>query len=109
VRRSVKLLLCAVGLAVVVLLFLFPVHSLIAQHDQISADQRRLKGLSQENQQLARQVALLQTPGQIQRIARGQYGLVKPGQRAFGIVPPSSPPTTKPSSKPRTTTLTTLP
>ena len=98
VRLAVKLGLGTVAVVVVILLFLFPVHTLIAQHNQSSADQRRLKGLSQENKQLNNQAALLQTPGEIQRIARSQYGLVKPGQRAFAILPPTSPPTT---AKPR--------
>jgi cell division protein FtsB len=106
-RWAVKLLLGAVGLAAVVLLFLLPVHTLLYQHDQTNAAKARLKGLSQENQQLARQAALLQNPGEIQRIARSQYGLVLPGQRAYGIVPP--PPSKAAPAKPKSTTTTTKP
>ncbi len=87
-RRAVKALFAAVVVAGVVLLFVFPVRTLIDQRDQTSTAERQLRGLTAENEQLSNTAAQLQSPAAIQQIARQQYGLVKPGEKAYGIVPP---------------------
>ena len=57
--------------------------------------------LDQQNAQLAAEAAKLQTNAEIERLARSQYHLVRPGEQAFAILPPPStgrsPATTAPS------------
>jgi hypothetical protein len=44
--------------------------------------------LSAENAKLDQRRQQLQTDAEIERLAREQYGLVKPGEEAFAILPP---------------------
>ena len=43
--------------------------------------------LDQENDALASRVAALQTPEEIERVARQQYGMVRPGEQAYSVLP----------------------
>ncbi|MGH9078113.1 MAG: FtsB family cell division protein [Acidimicrobiales bacterium] len=88
-----KGVLAAVALAGLLFLFVFPVRTLLAQHDQSTLAQHRLTELRQENAKLADRAAQLQTTAEIERLARQDYGLVKPGETAYAILPapPSSP------------------
>jgi cell division protein FtsB len=55
----------------------------------------RLEGVKQDlieqNAQLREEIKLLHTPGYVERIAREQLGLVKPGEVALLIVRPKPP------------------
>jgi cell division protein FtsB len=83
-----------VAVAVVLLVFVFPTRTYLSQRHQLALTADELHLLDQQNAQLSAQVARLQTDAEIERIAREQYHLVRPGERAFGILPPSTPPTT---------------
>ncbi len=86
-RRAVRVLLGLVTLAAVLLVFVFPVRTLIDQRDQMAVAEHRIKGLSAENQRLAQQVALLQTNSYIEQEARDKYGLAMPGDHVYEILP----------------------
>jgi cell division protein FtsB len=92
VRRTVKLGLLAVALGSVLSLFVLPARTWLSQSHSTSAAERQIKILSAENHALATKVAQLHDPAYIERTAQDQYGLVMPGEEAFGILPP--PPTT---------------
>jgi cell division protein FtsB len=89
----------AIGPAVVsalivgfLLLAVFPTRTYLAQRAATSHAQERLDVLSAENEALEARVALLGSDGEIERLARGQYNLVRPGEDAYAVLPP--PPTT---------------
>jgi cell division protein DivIC len=106
VRRRRALLGGALGvLAVVALLFAFgyPVSTLFSQRGQISAAQQHLEQLQRETAALQHQAKQLQGSNAVEQIARQQYGLVRPGETPYVLVPvapsttvPTSPPTTVP-------------
>ncbi len=89
-----------VAVAVVLLVFVFPTRTYLSQRHQLALTADELHLLDQQNAQLSAQVARLQTDAEIERIAREQYHLVRPGERAFGILPPSTPPTTAAPARP---------
>lgn len=79
--------LASVLLAALLLLFVFPTRSLLAQRDDIGRARHDLEVLQNENERLAREAALLSTPSEIERIARERFHMVRPGERAFAVVP----------------------
>jgi cell division protein FtsB len=85
-----------VGVAIVVavvFLGLFPTRSYVAQRRAIAAEQEKVVVLRTENDRLAARVARLHTDAEIERLAREQYNLVKPGEEAYAILPgPADPP-----------------
>lgn len=92
--RSARVALASVALAAVLLLFVFPTRSLIAQRNEISRARNDLELIRSENERLAEEAARLATPAEIERMAREQYHMVKPGERAFAVIPaPAETPT----------------
>jgi cell division protein FtsB len=83
-----------VSVAVVGLLFLavFPTRTYLAQRRDLSATERRLAVLSKQNKELSQRVDRLNSDAEIERLAREQYHLVRPGEEAYAILPPPGPP-----------------
>ena len=82
----------------VVLLAVFPARTYFAQRRSIEDAEQRLAILGAENKKLSKRVEQLHTDAEIERIAREQYNLVRPGEEAFAVLPPPEP---KPAPKPR--------
>lgn len=80
------LLLCVV-LVGALFLFVFPTRTWVNQRDEIEATEKRLAVLDEQNSRLSGRVEQLQTDAEIERIAREQYQLVKPGEEAYAILP----------------------
>ena len=78
-----------VSVVIVGLLFLavFPTRTYLGQRRDLSAAQQRLEVLNSENARLAARVDRLNTDQEIERLAREQYSLVKPGEEAYAILP----------------------
>jgi cell division protein FtsB len=106
-RRRTLLTATLLGLALLGLLFVFvyPTRTYLQQHNQISAAQHHLAQLHRDTARLEGQSRQLQTAAAVERIAREQYGLVKPGETPYVIVP-TAPPATTPTTAatPPTTT-----
>jgi cell division protein FtsB len=98
-RRRTLLTATLLGLALVGLLFVFvyPTRTYLQQRHQISAAQARLVQLQRDTARLDRQARQLQGDAAVVRIAREQYGLVRPGETPYVIVP-TAPPTTTPTT-----------
>jgi hypothetical protein len=77
----------SIALAAVLFLFVLPTRTYLAQRTSLAAAQTRLRVFQDENAKLAASAGKLQTDAEVERIARQQYGLVKPGEKAFVIVP----------------------
>jgi cell division protein FtsB len=95
-RRAVRLLLAAVAVGGVLFLFILPGRTWLAQGQASATAQRADSALAQENAALTKQVAQLQNTSYLEQLARQQYGLVMPGETAYGIIPPAVTPTTVP-------------
>jgi len=67
---------------------ILPFRQLVSQQRQIERSQDQLTALERENQVLSDDIAMLGTDAEIERIAREQYGLVRPGEVAYVVVTP---------------------
>jgi cell division protein FtsB len=83
------LLVAAVALSAGVLAAWFPAGALLSQRKALSSASAQLQQLKVQDQQLRQEKALLSQPNEIARIARQQYELVTPGERAYQVLPPS--------------------
>ncbi|MGI8493528.1 MAG: FtsB family cell division protein [Acidimicrobiales bacterium] len=95
-KRAARAFLASVTVVGVLLLFVLPGRTLLDQRRSISSTEARIHVLSAENQKLTERASQLQSDSEIERIARQQYGLVKPGERAVAILPSPAPTTTAP-------------
>jgi hypothetical protein len=73
----------------VVLVAWFPASSLLNQHSNLASAQDQLAALHKQDAALAQEKKNLSDAGEIGRIARAQYQLVNPGQKAYEVLPPS--------------------
>jgi cell division protein FtsB len=95
-RRRPRALLWALlaSVTVVGLLFIgvYPVRTYLAQRASLHRAERQIDVLKTQNDRLAQQAQQLNTDSEIERLAREQYNLVRPGERAFAILPAPPPP-----------------
>jgi len=106
VRRAAWPLVAGVVLVGLLFLFVFPSRTYLAQRQELSSAEGRVQVLTRENEELASRVKKLNTDEEIERLAREQYNLVKPGEEAYAILPapqpdPPPPPAKKPAKKSR--------
>jgi Septum formation initiator len=73
----------------VILFAWFPFSSLLQQRSTLSATAAQLSGLRKQDVALAQENKNLSDDAEIGRIAREQYQLVSPGQKAYEVLPPS--------------------
>lgn len=109
VRRRRALLGATLGVLVVVaLLFAFgyPLRTFLQQRSQLASARAHLTQLDRQTQAVEAQSKQLQSDTAVERIAREQYGLVRPGETPYVLVPaaPAVPTLTVPA-----TTTTTAP
>ena len=106
-RRSVVVtLMFALLLLGFLFAFVYPTRTYLKQRDQIQASQERLGILQRETTALERDTKRLGGDAEVERIAREQYGLVRPGETPYVLVPETTPltsatttPTTAPAGK----------
>jgi cell division protein FtsL len=70
-------------------LFVFPTRALLAQQRDVRDAKRDLEELREQNDRLAEEAARLQTPEEVERLAREQYNMVLPDEEAYAVIPPS--------------------
>ncbi|MEO5680542.1 MAG: septum formation initiator family protein [Acidimicrobiales bacterium] len=96
-----------VGLVVAGILFTFanPARTALDQRQEIAAARERTAVLDQQIRALQSRADTLATDAEVERLARQDYGMVKPGEEAFGILPTPgarpAPPTVAAPPKPR--------
>jgi cell division protein FtsB len=73
---------------VVTLAGVFPFRQILAQQRQVELTRAQHEALLAENARLEEELALLQTPQEVERIARERYGLVLPGEVGYMVVAP---------------------
>ncbi len=75
-------LLLALGLT---LAGIFPFRQMLAQQRQVANTEAKLDAVVEENRQLESQIASLQTDAGVERLAREQLGLVRPGETGYQV------------------------
>ncbi len=80
-------MVASVMLIGVLFVAVFPSRTYLAQRRSIDAAERTVAVLSRENDRLASRVQRLDTDAEIERLAREQYNLVRPGEEAYAILP----------------------
>ena len=94
-RRVLIGILSALALVGFLFAFVYPTRTYLEQREQIGRAQDRLTVLRQQTAALERDTARLEGDAEIERVAREQYGLVRPGETPYVIVPPvATPPNT---------------
>ena len=86
-RRLVGPILGAAALVVFLVAGVFPTRTYLSQRDEIATAERKLAVLTVENEKLGDRVEQLHTDREIERLAREQYNLVRPGEEAYAILP----------------------
>ncbi len=79
-----------IALALLVLLALVPARALLAQRATMADLERRTSELENENAELRGEIARLNDPAELERLARECLGMVGPGEIAL-VVPGSDP------------------
>jgi len=90
---AVRLAAASVVLVGLLFAFVYPTRTFLDQRSETNKARTQLQILQTENARLAREAKRLQGSAEIERRAR-QYGLVKPGERPFVIIPAPSTATT---------------
>ncbi len=102
-RLVVKIAMGVLVLVGAVYLFAFPAHTYLAQKHDIAATEQTVTVLRAENAKLTAERSALQSGSTIERIARQEYGLVKPGQQAFMVLPSANKPVKQAPARPKRT------
>jgi len=89
------------GLVGVLMLGVFPARTLLAQRADRREVAARIADLTTRNRDLQAQADLLNSPAEIERLARQHYDLVRPGEEIFAIVSPQpTPPAAASTARP---------
>ncbi len=86
-RRLVGPVIGGAALVVFLVAGVFPTRTYLSQRDEIASAADKVEVLSGENAKLAARVEQLHTDAEIERLAREQYNLVRPGEEAYAILP----------------------
>jgi cell division protein FtsB len=76
----------SLALVAMMFLFVFPTRSYLAQKRQVSRAAHAVEVLQAQNEVLARQATRLKTRSEIERLAREQFNMVRPGEQAYNVI-----------------------
>ena len=91
-RRAAWPLLVSVVLVGVLFAGVFPTRTYLAQRTSVARAEKQLEVLEEQNRELEQRAARLRSNAEIERLAREQYNLVKPGEEAYAVLPPPAAP-----------------
>ncbi len=83
---------------------MFPTRAWLAQRQELSARHAELAALEEEQDAIEAEVAQLQTIEEIERIAREEYGMTRPDEKVFRMLPGAVAPVDLPETWPFTGT-----
>lgn len=75
--------------AIVVGVAVLPMRTWLQQRELLDQTELEHQEIMSEVDQLKSQLDLLQTDGEIERLGRENFDLVKPGEESYRIIPPS--------------------
>lgn len=93
------LLIAAAAVATIAALavYVFPTRTWLDQRTALADTSTELRDLEAERTALEQRVTELDSDEQIEEIARSQYGLVRPGEEAYAVLPAPEKPVELPS------------
>jgi len=91
-RRAVWPALVSVVFVGVLFTAVFPTRTFLAQRAATNSAEEKLRVLGEENELLEARIARLHSDEELERIAREQYHLVRPGEEAYAVLPPAEEP-----------------
>jgi cell division protein FtsB len=99
-RAALRTALLGLGLVGFLFAFVYPTSTFLSQRTRIDEGEARIARLEEQTELLAHRNEELEGDAAVERIAREQYGLVRPGETPYVLVPsvPTTtvaPPTTK--------------
>ncbi|MGY6501036.1 MAG: FtsB family cell division protein [Acidimicrobiales bacterium] len=86
-RRVLWPALAVVAVLGALSLSVFPARTWLGQQDTISATRAELAELDAQVEALRARSEALDSPEEIERLAREQYHMVRPGEEAYGVLP----------------------
>jgi len=92
VRLTPKAAILSVVLMVLLLYMMVPLRSYLEQRARLTQLTQQANALQRQQASLMHEIAQLQDPDYLQRIARECLGMVRPGEIAFVIVPKTEAP-----------------
>lgn len=93
-RRRIVLAIWTTAVVIVaglLLLLVLPTRAWLSQRSAIASAEHRLSVLQAENAKLSARVAALQTPEEVERVAREQYNLAHRGEKVLSVLPAPAP------------------
>jgi cell division protein FtsB len=91
-ERKTRIAVASLAVIAMMFLFVFPTRAYLAQQRQVHDARKELEILRSQNKELGREAQTLQTPSEIERLARAQFNMVLPGEHAYTVVPPATEP-----------------
>ena len=97
-RPAVTLVVVAVAVVLLAIATnVVPFRQVVDQRTEIAEARDQLASLVAENATLTQQVAALETPIEVERIAREKLGYVRPGETAYVVIAPEIEPEVVPA------------
>ncbi|HUS60728.1 MAG TPA: septum formation initiator family protein [Acidimicrobiales bacterium] len=97
-KRAVWPFVGSVVLVAVLAIAIFPTRTYLAQRQRLEATEQRLELLRQQNASMSRRVDELGTDEEVERLAREEYQMVRPGEEAYALLPPPEAPGAAPAT-----------
>lgn len=91
----------AITLAAILLMSVPSMRQLYAQRSRIDAAETRLQALRKENSLLSQRLERLKDPEYVEKLAREELGMVRPGEISYVVVPPEASAEDKPPPPPK--------
>jgi cell division protein FtsL len=92
VRRLLLPVLATALFVAVLVVGVFPTRSYLAQRNAVAAATRQLDQLQAANRSMQAEAKRLQTPAEIERLARRDHDMVRPGEEVYHVLQAPQPP-----------------
>ena len=87
-RRLVWPILASVLFVGVLFVAVFPTQTLLGQRSEVDEKQAELDVIEERNAELQQRIDELEDASYVELLAREEFGLVRPGEESYVIVPP---------------------
>lgn len=93
VLRRRRVLVGLVAAAFVAFVALGPVRTWVHQRQRIAVAEQRLRELEQQADRLEQRRRALESDAKVEEIARSEFGMTRPGEQPYAVVPEGTPTT----------------
>jgi len=88
-EHPTRIAVASLAVIAIMFLFVFPTRAYLAQQRQVRDARNAVEVLKHDNKVLGEEARQLQTPSEVERLARAQFNMVLPGEQAYNVVPPA--------------------